>query len=104
MEDRITRFAYRNWAVIRGLSPFSFPVVVAVSVILFFDDQTIRYPLLVFALPLFLRSAAIVLGLYDHSVSPLRISWMLSMISFAAMVTGWTLMFTFVSVIITVVF
>lgn len=102
MEDKLTIFFTRSLELARDLAPFSSPVILAVAVVLLVDDPTERYPLLVFVLPLFLRSAAIVLGLHDHSRSGSKLNWVLNMFKFSAVVIGWTVIFAIISVAIAV--
>lgn len=102
MADKLTSFFTRSLELARDLAPFSLPVILTLAVVLLVDDPSERYPLLVFVLPLFLRSAAIVLGLYDPSGSGSKLNRVLNMFRFAAVVIGWTVILSIVSVAIAV--
>ena len=98
MEDGFTIFG--AWQP-RKLVPFWLPAMFSLGVVLGIDDPTERYPLLVFLLPLFLRSSAIVLGLFDQG-SASKLNWPVNMFKFAVYIFGWTLILAIVSVAITV--
>ncbi len=102
MADRFNLFTSRDLAHLGKLVPFWIPVMLALAVVLIVDDPTERYPLLGIVLPLFLRGAAIVLGLYDRSDSGSKLHWVLNMFRFAIFIVGWTLILAIVSVAIAV--
>ena len=72
---------------------FAAPTALALAVITLFHDPTYRFPFLTLVLPMFLRSAAIVLGVNRSTEEPSRTQRFFATLGFAGFAIGWLLMF-----------
>lgn len=72
---------------------FAVPTALALAIVILFHDPTYRFPFLTLVLPMFLRGAAIVLGVNRSTEEPSRTQRFFATLGFAGFAIGWLLMF-----------
>ena len=72
---------------------FAVPTVLSLAIVTLFHDPTYRFPFLTLVLPMFLRGAAIALGVNRTSDEPSRTQRFFATLGFAGFAVGWLLMF-----------
>ena len=72
---------------------FAVPTALALAIVTLFHDPTYRFPFLTLVLPMFLRGAAIALGVNRSTEEPSRAERFFSTLGFAGFAIGWLLMF-----------
>ena len=71
---------------------FAVPTALSLAIVTLFHDPTYRFPFLTLALPMFLRGAAIVLGVNRRNDEPSRTQRFFAAVGFAGFAVGWLLM------------
>lgn len=72
---------------------FAVPTALALAIVTLFHDPTYRFPFLTLVLPMFLRGAAIALGVNRGTDEPARTQRFFATLGFAGFAIGWLLMF-----------
>ena len=72
---------------------FAVPAALSLAIVTLFHDPTYRFPFLTLVLPMFLRGAAIVLGVNRSTDEPSRTQRFFGTLGFAGFAIGWLLMF-----------
>ena len=72
---------------------FAVPTALSLAIVTLFQDPTYRFPFLTLVLPMFLRGAAIALGVYWSRDVPTRTQRFFVTLGFAGFAVGWLLMF-----------
>ena len=86
--------AHMNAAAVTRLARwFAVPAALSVAIVTLFHDPTYRFPLLTLVLPMFLRGAAIALGVNRTTDEPSRSQRFFATLGFAGFAVGWLLMF-----------
>ena len=83
----------RQHSVLHLARWFAVPTVLSLAIVTLFHDPTYRFPFLALVLPMFLRGAAIVLGVHRTSDEPSRTQRCFATLGFAGFTVGWLLMF-----------
>jgi len=76
---------------------FAVPTALSLAIVTLFHDPTYRFPFLTLVLPMFLRDAAIVLGVNRITEEPSRTQRFFATLGFAGFAIGWLLMFGLVA-------
>ena len=76
---------------------FAVPTALSLAIVTIFHDPTYRFPFLTLVLPMFLRGAAIVLGVNRITEEPSRTQRFFATLGFAGFAIGWLLMFGLVA-------